>query len=287
MSEENKKPDWSFIFMISMFFLLLLTLILAAADKLSESRKARLATSYWSSLGDNYCSMNGVGFFLENLYKLDQRLTYLEFYCPAGVQLSHIDLSPRFSLLNPVSREFVRPHSWSRFSFRGWGADIGLSDFTNAKFNQSNLERVIAFKGNFTGADFSYSILREAIFAATTLDSANLEVVHAHDASFRSASMTYANLQNGNFIGTHFSSADLRGADFTQANLERADFSEANLTGANFENAHVAGAIFKDADLAGASLELAEDLTCEQLESAKNPGPELLASLCAHKLPGR
>ena len=267
---------------VIILFLLLFTVIV----NLSIWRRAHLTASYWSLLSSDYCSDNGVGIILENLYKLDQRLTYLKLNCPTGVQLSRIDLSPRLSLLNLISRDHLRP-DWSRFSLKGWGADIAYSDFTNAKFNESNLERVNALKGYFTGADFSHANLEESFFALTTLDSAKLATVYAHNTSFVSASMTYADLSYGEFTGVDFDNADLRGADFTYADLEGADFRKANLTDANFNSAYVVGANFENADLAGASFDQAEGLTCEQIESAKNQNPELLAKLCAHKLPER
>ena len=239
-------------------------------------RKEHLSASYWSLLNGDYCAMNGVGSILEKLYELEQKLPYLRLACPEGVGLSFVDLSPRLSL-----RNFMRRDAKLGLLFlKGWGADIRYSDFRNARFNAANLDMIIAFESNFTGTDFTYATLNDAIFSKSILDSAKLVAVKAYGTYFNSTSMVGADLTSGVFINSNFKNADMVGAVLTFGNFTDADFSAADLREANFTHSKLEGVNFDAADLMGAVFTRSEGLTCEQLKAAKNPSDKIIAEIC-------
>ena len=233
-------------------------------------RKAHSSAAYWKLLDGDYCSANSSAFALERLYESGQNLNNLRLGCPQqGIRLSHVDLSPHLSFkhfyLSFRNLFIFREHSelWpylNRFFFDIPGAYIQRSEFSNARFDYANLNKVRAYRSNFTGADFSFSEMRESSFFYAILDETKMILVRANDANFNRASMVGADLSSGIFIGASFHRANLRDANFTDAILKDAEFSYADLSGATFEGA--------------------EDLTCEQLKAAKNPDEDLLAEVC-------
>jgi len=90
-------------------------------------------------------------------------------------------------------------------------------------------------------------------FGGARLTRANLEGANLSNAKAQFVDFREANLKHATLVG-----ALLQGADFGKANLQHADFARAELKGANL----------KGANLSGAQLNLANDLTQEQLESA-------------------
>jgi uncharacterized protein YjbI with pentapeptide repeats len=110
--------------------------------------------------------------------------------------------------------------------------------------SEADLRRADLFGANLSGADF-----REANLFGANLSGANL----------RGANLSEADLSRANLRG-----ADFHGADLSEANLIEADLSKADLGGANLR-----GADFRGADLYGAMLFMAQNITEEQLHSAR------------------
>lgn len=239
-------------------------------------RKEHSSALYWSLLNGDYCAMNGVGSVLEKLYELEQKLPYLRLVCPEGVGLGFVDLSPRLSL-----RNFMRRDAKLGLLFlKGWGADIRYSDFRNARLNAANLDMVIAFESNFTGADFTYATLNGAIFSKSILDSAKLVAVRAYGVYFNSTSMVGADLAWGGFVNADFRDVNMVGVNLTGGDFTNADFSAANLRETDFTYSKLEGVNFDAANLMGAVFTHSKGLTCEQIKAAKNPSDKLVEELC-------
>ncbi len=183
---------------------------------------------YWSLLKDGHCETNGVSAAIEGLHDLGQNISGLKMSCDYGINLTWIDLSPRFSL-----RNFMRyDYRLGRLFFYGWGADIRDSNMENAIFEKANLTKVIAFNTNLNGANFTNSILNEALFSGSTFISSKLFGVRARNTYFNDTDMTAADL----------SYSDLTGSNFKNANLTNAIFKGAILSGVAFEGANLIGA---------------------------------------------
>ena len=123
---------------------------------------------------------------------------------------------------------------------------------------------------NLAGADLSNAFLSGADLSNANLSNANLS--HAN--------LVEANLNNANLSNTNLTGADLTYADLIEANVQNADFVGANLLGVNFVRANLAQAYFGDVNLSQSYLTDAnlrqtkffgiENLTVEQVKSAKN-----------------
>ncbi|WP_367595354.1 pentapeptide repeat-containing protein [Teichococcus deserti] len=100
---------------------------------------------------------------------------------------------------------------------------------------------------DFSSADLSGAVLRDASFARGRLVGANLSGAEAPDARFTSADAE----------GADFSRAVLRGADFTRTRLVGARFHGADLRNARFFRADLSGAELTGALLAGSDLSTA------------------------------
>jgi BTB/POZ domain-containing protein KCTD9 len=123
---------------------------------------------------------------------------------------------------------------------------------------------------NLAGADLSHAFLSGADLSNANLSNANLS--HANLAE--------AKLNNANLNNTNLTGAELAYADLIEANLQNADFVGANLVGVNFVRANLSQAYFGDVNLSESHFTDAnlkqtkffgiENLTIEQVKSAKN-----------------
>lgn len=161
----------------------------------------------------------------------------------------------------------------------------GIKHLPKRDFSDSNLCNMDLSRCNFSNANFSGADLSGANLSGTNLSDANLSGANLSEADLSEADLSNANLSNANlsntnllgvnFKGTHFSGANLSGIDFSGANLSYADFSGVDLSGVimrntNLRQSYLSETTFDDADLEGADLRGAKNLTCEQLEKAKN-----------------
>lgn len=123
---------------------------------------------------------------------------------------------------------------------------------------------------NLAGADLSYAFLTGADLSNANLSNANLS----------NANLVEANLNNANLSNTNLTGVNLTHADLIEANLQNVDFVGANLLGVNFIRANLSHAYFGDVNLnkscfTDANLKQAkffgiENLSNEQVKSAKN-----------------
>jgi DNA-binding PadR family transcriptional regulator len=127
---------------------------------------------------------------------------------------------------------------------------IGSIDLHQISLRGANLIRA-SFKGanfmesNFTEANLMFANLREANLEGTNLMRANLMRANLTEAYLSKANLTLANLMKANLTGAYLSKADLGRANLSEANLAKANLQRANLN-------------------------KVQDLTIEQLHSARN-----------------
>jgi BTB/POZ domain-containing protein KCTD9 len=130
----------------------------------------------------------------------------------------------------------------------------------------------------------------EADLRGIDLSSADLSNAYLSGADLSNANLTNANLSNANLVETklnnaNLSNSQLTGANFSyssliEANMQNVDFVGANLVGANFVRSNLAQAYFGDVNFNECFLDDAnlhktkffgvENLTVEQIKSAKN-----------------
>jgi Pentapeptide repeats (8 copies) len=119
----------------------------------------------------------------------------------------------------------------------------------------THLQVAILDKANLQGAALNNANLQGAV-----LMGANLQRAFVWEANLQDAVLMEANLQ-----GASLRKANLRGAILWEADLQGADLYRANLQGAILWNANLRGA-----DLREANLQDAQDLTPDQIRSAKS-----------------
>jgi uncharacterized protein YjbI with pentapeptide repeats len=143
-------------------------------------------------------------------------------------------------------------------------ADLDGANLQGANLKTANLERAILHNTNLQGAQ-----LEEANLKGADISSSNLQGAELPYANLQGAELSSSNLQGADLLY-----ANLQGAELSHANLKRALLEEANLQGAELFYANLEGAFLASANLEGAFLEGtelrgAENLTEEQLTTAK------------------
>lgn len=127
------------------------------------------------------------------------------------------------------------------------GVFLDIGDFYGADFQHSKLRDTAAPYATFTQADLSYTDLRKAYLVGASLEGTNLEGAklqgaHLLGADLERANLERANLRRANLEQVNLREANLKGADLKQAKLEGADLKGARLEGANLEEADPPGA---------------------------------------------
>ena len=166
-----------------------------------------------------------------------------------------------------------------------FGVNLSSSDLRNVSLTGVTLDRAQLTKADFTKANLRGSrILIPAIHLA-------LESHIWHAPIFRQSNLEGAWL-SGNFDGTDFGAANLKGARFgIRSSLERCEFSGANLVGVAFQRARLTYARFLMADLRNANFRDAKliwvDFTDADLRGADFTGADLsMAIMDGAKLKG-
>jgi uncharacterized protein YjbI with pentapeptide repeats len=121
-------------------------------------------------------------------------------------------------------------------------------------------------KANLGGADFSYTDLRDSVFAGASLtkaklirtllnnalaDNANFDRIEGYRAVFQGARANGTSFRSSELQRANFTGAQLRGANFEKADLSRVNFDKANLTGANFVYANLSRTVLTSAVFEG------------------------------------
>lgn len=162
--------------------------------------------------------------------------------------------------LNPSRRSTI-----IRFLSDSSLTDGKILDLTGASLDHTNL----------TGADLTGANLREANLSWARLTMANLTGANLRGANLSWADLSWADLIQANLLGAKLSWADLLGAKLAGAtlilaDLRGADLRGAKLTGAFLSRADLRGAFLIEANLRGADLDNVQNLTIEQLCSARS-----------------
>lgn len=158
-----------------------------------------------------------------------------------------------------------------------FGSNLSSSDLRNVHLKGVTLDRARLTKTNFTRANLRGSrILIPAIHVA-------LESWIWDAPTFRQSDLSGAQL-SGNFDGTDFGAANMRGVRFgIRSSLERCEFSGSNLIDASFKRARLRYARFVRADLRGADFHDAKliwvDFTGADLRGANFTGADISMSI--------
>ena len=130
-------------------------------------------------------------------------------------------------------------------------------------------------EADLRGIDLSGADLRHAYLSGADLSNANLSNTNLSNANLVETKLNNANLSNSQLTG-----ANLGYAILIEANLQNVDFVGANLVGANFVRSNLAQAYFgdvnfnecflNDANLQKTKFFGVENLTVEQIKTAKN-----------------
>lgn len=128
---------------------------------------------------------------------------------------------------------------------------------------------------NLKNADLSDLHLENVNLCRADLRGAKLSKTYLYDADFQGADLRDANLNRALLIGANLHRANLSGAVLKQAYLAQSDLSNANFTGAQLQKADLKDALLTNAVLANAriaeaDLATSQDLTQQQLNSAKD-----------------
>jgi uncharacterized protein YjbI with pentapeptide repeats len=180
--------------------------------------------------------------------------------------------------------------------------DRSVLDLRGADLSGANLLGAELFRANLSGASLTRAVLMnacldeanlsEADFGAANLSEADLGGANLHKtylsgaisetgvigADLSSANLRGTNLSEANLVGADLSEATLIEADLGEADLSRVNLSRANLTAANLSGAslrevdlswaYLSEADLSDANLDGANLNLAIEVSQDQLDQA-------------------
>ena len=174
-------------------------------------------------------------------------------------------------------------------------ANLDGSNLSNANLQEARLYDTYAPNAQFQGANLVQANLSNANLNGSNLSNTNLQEArlydtHAPNAQFQDANLSKVDLSNANLDGSNLSNANLEGAklhytyaqkaqfqdanlskvDLSNADLKKADFSRAKLNGANFSNADMQNVNLQNTDLLQADFRGVQNLTIEQVKSAKN-----------------
>ncbi|WP_329334204.1 pentapeptide repeat-containing protein [Streptomyces sp. NBC_00663] len=139
------------------------------------------------------------------------------------------------------------------------GSFLEYAELKNADLLEANMEACHLEHCNLTGADLTSSNLERAYICEATLDDARLD--HAR--------LNYALVKGSSLVKTSLVKANLQGARFIGAVLDDADLTSSRMMVAKFTGTYTKGAKLDGALLHAADLSEADDLTVEQMLSAR------------------
>jgi uncharacterized protein YjbI with pentapeptide repeats len=164
------------------------------------------------------------------------------------------------------------------YSFDLSGADFSESDLRSAVFNDAILSKAKFNNADLTGAALYKTTIRYAELRTAGLSGAILEYAIFNRSDMRGATLNGARLAHAQMSSVKFQKASFRGSELRRTWLARADLTEADFTDADLRHAEICeadltGAKFynadlEDADLKGANLTNA-DLTGANIRGVK------------------
>ena len=156
-----------------------------------------------------------------------------------------------------------------RYSYKAINKPLGEAvanlkeDLNDSNLMQANLEGIDLSKAKLVRANLENANLSNSNLMNADLSIANLMNANLSKADLTGTNIYGADLSNSNLNQTNLMGADLRFVNFCSAELSKTNLKRASLNSSNLDNANLAGA-----DLRGASLQSAQNVTCEQIESA-------------------
>lgn len=155
------------------------------------------------------------------------------------------------------------------------GADLIEARLNNADLTGANLSRVTLTgadlsKASLSGANLNGAYLLKIRLAGSSLSGANLNGVDLWNTDLTGVDLFRVKLAKAVLNESNLTGADLREADFRGASLISANLTGADLTGADLTGADLDDADLRNATLTGACLKLAEHLSVDQIQVAKN-----------------
>jgi uncharacterized protein YjbI with pentapeptide repeats len=141
--------------------------------------------------------------------------------------------------------------------------NLQYADLQGAQLQGAMLEGAQLQRARMQGAQLQHALLSGAHLQRATLNHTKFEDTDLKWANIEGAYLIFAELQKARLDGVRG-----QGAIFAHAQLQGATFEGAHLQGAGFPHAQLQGATFERAQLQGAYLQLAENLTQEQIDTA-------------------
>jgi uncharacterized protein YjbI with pentapeptide repeats len=210
--------------------------------------------------------------------RITQEISNIDFPTPDafGILLARLG-GQRTSVSNPISFHCLSYLNLSNCTLVA--RDLMNTNLSKSILITANLGGVILLEATLPGADLSRAYLYEADLRKADLNKANLFEANLFEADLVEATLIGADLRGADLRGANFSRADLRGANLSRADLSKADLSGADLSGADLSGADLIKANLSEADLheanfsgaylREANLLAAQNITEEQLNSAK------------------
>jgi hypothetical protein len=151
------------------------------------------------------------------------------------------------------------------------GADLSYTDLRNADFSYTKLSHTDLKFANLVEAYLTHSDLSHANLIGVPLIDADLSYSNLSHTLFvesrlKHADLSYTNLNKAQTNETDFSYVNFGGADFSEASFSGANFRGANLDFVDFSNSSVEYTIFADVDLS----------TVKGIETVKQSGPSTI-----------
>ena len=161
-------------------------------------------------------------------------------------------------------------------------AKLNSADLRGAKFHNTNLFRTDLRNAILKGVDLSTVInitceqIESAVIDKDTRLPDYIRITKSPSSEFNCKNLLKGkgiDLKIKNLVKTRLYAADLRNSNLSQTNLtgadlRSADLRDANLSGAQLVLSNLDNANLEGADLRGANLYRAQNVTCEQIESA-------------------
>ena len=144
------------------------------------------------------------------------------------------------------------------------------ADLSQARFYKANLAFADLREAKLRGASLYRADLSYADLNSSDLRRANLQYAHLGGANLSFANLSGAKLLEAHLGGANLGFANLGGAKLDGADLNNAKLNGAKLGGATFLKADLSKANLYKADLDDADLAGAQNITLEQLLSAKS-----------------
>jgi uncharacterized protein YjbI with pentapeptide repeats len=129
------------------------------------------------------------------------------------------------------------------------GKDLFAFNLARADLSRANLTKANLSKANLSEADLTRAILDSADLTSANLTKTILDDVSAKAATFAGADMTGSNALRADFTGSDLSGSTLSGSKFIVANLSGTNLQRSEILGTNFTSAKLIGADLQHAKL--------------------------------------